>query len=174
MKDEKVLPENIVITISREYGSGGRYVGKLLADYLNIPCYDKEIIIETAKKSGLSDEYVKQFEQTKKDFSIYYNNDDNIFLNESKVIKNMANSSCVIIGRCADFILKDRESIYKIFLYSARKEINLVNKNRAKHYEYYTGQKWNDMNNYDLAINVDKLGVVKTAEIIKEILNNKN
>lgn len=193
IKDEKVLPEKIVITISREYGSGGRYVGKLLADYLNIPCYDKEIIIETAKKSGLSDEYVKQFEQTKKDFSIYYNNDDNIFLNESKVIKNMANCSCVIIGRCADFILKDKENIYKIFLYSdmdnkinrvvnyygtnksdARKEINLINKNRAKHYEYYTGQKWNDINNYDLAINVDKLGVVKTADAIKNILNNKN
>lgn len=95
--------------------------------------------------------------------------------------------------RCADYILKDRKNIYKVFLYSdmenkvkrvvnyyginktdAKKEINLVNKNRAKHYEYYTGQKWNDMNNYDLAINVDKLGVVKTAEIIKEILNNKN
>lgn len=193
LEDKKIIPENIVITISREYGSGGRYVGKLLAEYLKVPCYDKEIIIETAKKSGLSDEYVKQFEQTKKDFSIYYNNDDNIFLNESKVIKNMANNSCVIIGRCADYILKDRKNIYKVFLYSdmenkvkrvvnyyginkadAKKEINLVNKNRTKHYEYYTGQKWNDMNNYDLAINVDKLGVVKTSEIIKEILNNKN
>lgn len=105
----------------------------------------------------------------------------------------MANRSCVIIGRCADFILKDKENIYKIFLYSdmdnkinrvvnyygtnksdARKEINLINKNRAKHYEYYTGQKWNDINNYDLAINVDKLGVVKTADAIKNILNNKN
>lgn len=99
----------------------------------------------------------------------------------------------IFIGLGVGYILKDRKNIYKVFLYSdmenkvkrvvnyyginktdAKKEINLVNKNRAKHYEYYTGQKWNDMNNYDLAINVDKLGVVKTAETIKEILNNKN
>ena len=91
----------MVITISREYGSGGRYVGKLLAEKLGIPCYDKEIIVDTAKESGLDIQYIKENEQVKNDFNIYYNNDDNIYLCESNVIENFAKKPCVIIGRCA-------------------------------------------------------------------------
>lgn len=181
----------MVITISREYGSGGRYVGKLLAEKLGIPCNDKEIIVDTAKESGLDIEYIKENEQIKNDFNIYYNNDDNIYLCESKVIKNLAMKPCIIIGRCADYILKDRNDVYNVFLYSsmdkkidrvtkyygidaekAKNEINRVNKRRAKHYEYYTNQKWNDVGNYDLAVNVDTLGVENTALMIKNIIEN--
>lgn len=181
----------MVITISREYGSGGRYVGKLLAEKLGIPCYDKEIIVDTARESGLDIEYIKENEQVKNDFNIYYNNDDNIYLCESKVIKNLAMKPCIIIGRCADYILKDRKDVYNVFLYSsmdkkidrvtkyyginvkkAKNEINKVNKRRAKHYEYYTNQKWNDVGNYDLAVNVDTLGVENTALMIKNIIEN--
>lgn len=181
----------MVITISREYGSGGRYVGKLLAEKLGIPCYDKEIIVDTARESGLDIEYIKENEQIKNDFNIYYNNDDNIYLCESKVIKNLAMKPCIIIGRCADYILKDRNDVYNVFLYSsmdkkidrvtkyygidaekAKNEINKVNKRRAKHYEYYTNQKWNDVGNYDLAVNVDTLGVENTALMIKNIIDN--
>lgn len=181
----------MVITISREYGSGGRYVGKLLAEKLGIPCYDKEIIVDTARESGLDIEYIKENEQIKNDFNIYYNNDDNIYLCESKVIKNLAMKPCIIIGRCADYILKDRNDVYNVFLYSsmdkkidrvtkyyginvekAKNEINKVNKRRAKHYEYYTNQKWNDVGNYDLAVNVDTLGVENTALMIKNIIEN--
>lgn len=181
----------MVITISREYGSGGRYVGKLLAEKLGIPCYDKEIIVDTARESGLDIEYIKENEQIKNDFNIYYNNDDNIYLCESKVIKNLAMKPCIIIGRCADYILKDRNDVYNVFLYSsmdkkidrvtkyygidaekAKNEINRVNKRRAKHYEYYTNQKWNDVGNYDLAVNVDTLGVENTALMIKNIIEN--
>lgn len=188
---DAVFIKPMVITISREYGSGGRYVGKLLAEKLGIPCYDKEIIVDTAKESGLDIEYIKENEQVKNDFNIYYNNDDNIYLCESKVIKNLAMKPCVIIGRCADYILKDRKDVYNVFLYSsmdkkidrvtkyygidvekAKNEINKVNKRRAKHYEYYTNQKWNDVGNYDLAVNVDTLGVENTALMIKNIIEN--
>lgn len=110
---------------------------------------------------------------------------------ESKVIKNLAMKPCIIIGRCADYILKDRKDVYNVFLYSsmdkkidrvtkyygidvekAKNEINKVNKRRAKHYEYYTNQKWNDVGNYDLAVNVDTLGVENTALMIKNIIEN--
>lgn len=188
---DAVFIKPMVITISREYGSGGRYVGKLLAEKLGIPCYDKEIIVDTARESGLDIEYIKENEQIKNDFNIYYNNDDNIYLCESKVIKNLAMKPCIIIGRCADYILKDRNDVYNVFLYSsmdkkidrvtkyygidaekAKNEINRVNKRRAKHYEYYTNQKWNDVGNYDLAVNVDTLGVENTALMIKNIIEN--
>ena len=188
---DTVFVKPMVITISREYGSGGRYVGKLLAEKLGIPCYDKEIIVDTARESGLDIEYIKENEQIKNDFNIYYNNDDNIYLCESKVIKNLAMKPCIIIGRCADYILKDRNDVYNVFLYSsmdkkidrvtkyygidaekAKNEINRVNKRRAKHYEYYTNQKWNDVGNYDLAVNVDTLGVENTALMIKNIIEN--
>lgn len=188
---DAVFIKPMVITISREYGSGGRYVGKLLAEKLGIPCYDKEIIVDTARESGLGIEYIKENEQIKNDFNIYYNNDDNIYLCESKVIKNLAMKPCIIIGRCADYILKDRNDVYNVFLYSsmdkkidrvtkyygidaekAKNEINRVNKRRAKHYEYYTNQKWNDVGNYDLAVNVDTLGVENTALMIKNIIEN--
>ena len=111
---------------------------------------------------------------------------------ESNVIKKLAVKPCIIVGRCADYVLKDRNDVYNIFLYSsmdkkidrltryygigiekAKNEINKVNKRRAKHYEYYTNQKWNDVNNYDLAVNVDTLGVENTAEIIKNIVENR-
>lgn len=188
---DAVFIKPMVITISREYGSGGRYVGKFLAEKLGIPCYDKEIIVDTAKESGLDIEYIKENEQIKNDFNIYYNNDDNIYLCESKVIKNLAMKPCIIIGRCADYILKDRNDVYNVFLYSsmdkkidrvtkyygidaekAKNEINKVNKRRAIHYEYYTNQKWNDVSNYDLAVNVDTLGVENTALMIKKIVEN--
>lgn len=185
----KVFNKNVVITIAREYGSGGRYVGKLLANELNIPCYDKEIIRLTAKESGLEENYIKMQEQTKKDFNVYYNNDDKIFLSETNVIKKLAKKPCIIIGRCADYVLKNQKNVYKIYLYSdmnskinrvvkyynvdntkARKEIEKINKDRKKHYNYYTNQKWDNLSNYDIAINVDVLGVEKTVEAIKAIL----
>ena len=193
IKDNVKNNKKTVITISREYGSGGRDVGKLLAEYLHVPCYDKEIILETAKKSGLNKEYIKENEQIKKDFNIYYNNDDNIYLNESKVILSMAKKPSVIIGRCADYILKDNLNVYKVFLYSdeqhkidrvtkyyniskedALKEIKKVNKNREKHYEYYTNKKWNDPSNYDILLNVDVLGVAKTAKILQDIITKED
>lgn len=174
--------KHIVVTISREYASGGRYVGKLLADKLGINFYDKELISLTAKESGLTKNYVEATEETSRKTE----NDDRIFIAETKVIKNIAkNESCVIVGRCADYILKDNKDVTKIFLYSdeenkikratkyykldkdkAPKIINKINKEREKHYKFYTNRDWKDFSNYDLIINVDKKGVEKTVEDI--------
>ena len=181
--------KHIVITISREYGSGGRFVGKLVAEQLGIPFYDKELISLAAKKSGLSEKYIEEIDQNKKSANYVNNNDDRLFIAEQKTIKSLAKSSCVIVGRCADYILKDNKNAIKIFLYSdldskikrtikyyglteknALKEINKINRERAKHYKFYTGRDWKDFSNYDASFNVDKYGVEKTANNIIEIL----
>ncbi len=195
--------ENIIITINREYGSGGRYVGKLLAEKLGWKLYDKDLITMVANESGMSASYIEENEQivTGKllaNFNTqYYNNltnDDNLFIAETKAIKEIAKKgSCIIIGRCADYVLKDQDNVYKIFLCSsnekkvqravkyygkdeknALKEINRINKAREKHYNYYTGGHWKDLSNYDFSINVDTFGVEKTAEIIKEMVLQNN
>lgn len=113
--------KHIVITISREYGSGGRFVGRLVAEKLGLPFYDKELISLSAKESGLSEEYVKMTDEKKKSASYTNNNDDRLFIAEQKVIEKLAKSSCVIVGRCADYILKDNKDAIKIFLYSDSK-----------------------------------------------------
>ena len=193
---------NIVITVAREYGSGGRYVAKLLAEKLGIKFYDKDLIKIVSNDSGLSADYIEENEQNihgnlLSSFNTqYYNNlsnDDNLFIAESKAIKEIAEKgSCVIVGRCSNYILKDNKNVINVFLYSddenkvkraikyygleektALKEINRINKNREKHYHYYTHEKWKDVNNYDLCLNVDKLGVEKTAEFIEQFVKNK-
>ena len=186
--------KHIVIPIAREYGSGGRFVGKLLADKLGINFYDKELITLTAKESGLSKEYILKEDQKKNSGNYIDNNDDLIFIAEQNIIRKLyQKESCVIVGRCADYALKDKKDVVKIFLYSdmnskikravkyyglakdkAEKEINKINKQRAKHYNHFTNKEWNSFGNYDLAINVDKLGVEKTAELIKNIIVSYN
>ena len=181
--------KHIVITISREYGSGGRFVGRLVAEKLGLPFYDKELISLSAKESGLSEEYVKMTDEKKKSASYTNNNDDRLFIAEQKVIEKLAKSSCVIVGRCADYILKDNKDVIKIFLYSdskskekraikyyglnsktALRKIDKINKERSKHYKFYTNREWKDFSNYDLSFNVDKYGVEKTAENIINII----
>ena len=158
--------KHIVITISREYGSGGRFVGRLVAEKLGLPFYDKELISLSAKESGLSEEYVKMTDEKKKSASYTNNNDDRLFIAEQKVIEKLAKSSCVIVGRCADYILKDNKDAIKIFLYSdskskekraikyyglnsktALRKIDKINKERSKHYKFYTNREWKDFNN---------------------------
>lgn len=182
--------KKIVITISREYGSGGHYVGELLAKRMGLNFYDKNLINLISKKSGLSKEYVEENSQKLASFKYIDNNDDRIFIAEEKVIKDLAmKESCVIVGRCADYILKDNKDTIKVFLYSssqdkvkravkyynleedkALKEINKINSERAKHYKYYTNRDWYDFANYDIALNVDYLGVEKTAELLEQVI----
>ena len=120
-------------------------------------------------------------------------NSDDLFLKESEMIKKLADKeSCVIIGRCSDFILRDRKDIIKVFVYcgiegkikrateyygltedKAKKEINRINKLRSNHYEHYTERKWNDYTNYDICINSDILGVEEAAEVICNMAKEK-
>ena len=184
---------NFVITISREYGSGGRYIGKLIADKLGIKLYDKEFIEAVAAETGLSEEYIENNEQKREVLAGlnngYYfglDNSDDLFLKESELIKDIADKeSCVIVGRCANFILSEKKNVLKVFIYSdtenkvkratefyglsksnAEKEIKRIDKLRANHYKYYTEREWKNVANYDVCINSDVLGVEKTAEMI--------
>ena len=194
------LKEQIIVTVSREYGSGGRYVGRLVADKLGIKLYDKEFIEKVAQETGLSEEYIESNEQKREKTSNlnngYYvglNNADELFIKESELIKEVADKeSCVIIGRCADFILKDKPNVVKVFIYSemedkikrateiygfdkdkAQKEIIRIDKLRANHYKYYTEKEWKDYSNYDICINSDILGVEKAADLICQIVSFK-
>ena len=194
------LAQQMVITISREYGSGGRYIGRLIADKLGIKLYDKDFIEKVAVQTGLSEDYIESNEQKRTTLASlnngYYvglNNADELFIKEAEMIKEVAyKESCVIIGRCSDFILKDKKNVLKVFIYSdmddkikraiefygldknkAEKEIKRIDKLRANHYKYYTEKDWNNHSNYDICINSDSLGVEKAADLICEIVGSK-
>ena len=194
------LTEHTIITVSREYGSGGRYVARLIADKLGIKFYDKDFVIKLAKETGLSEEYIEENEQ-KRTFGANLDNvvagelssSDELFIKESELIKKIAQKeSAVIVGRCSDFILKDMDNVIKVFIYSneenkvkraiafygldeenAKKEIKRIDKQRANHYKHYTGKEWKDSENYDICINSDTFGVEKSAEIICDMLKSK-
>ena len=187
-----ILRSKVVITISREYGSGGRYIGRIIADKLGIKFYDKDLVNLVSKEAGLSEEFIEENDQKRNwgsSLNSSYNNDDKIFEAETRVIKQLSDKeSCVIVGRCADYILKDNENVVKIFIYSnkedkinravkyynleekkAIKQIEKVNKERAKHYKFYTNQEWGKVNNYDFCIN-SSIGTEKTADMICEYI----
>ena len=200
LENNSILDKNIVITISREYGSGGRYIAKLVAEKLKIKLYDKDFIKELTNETGLDSSYIENIEQKRTlldNFnSGYYqslNNADELFIEEANLIKKLASKkSCVIVVRCADFILKDNKNLIKIFIYSdmeskikraikyynipkkdAKKEIEKINKLRKNHYKYYTNREWNNPENYDLCLNSDSLGVEKCAEVIEQYVIGK-
>lgn len=189
-KNEK---DNIIITIAREYGSGGRYIGKLVSEKLGIKLYDKDFIEKLAENTGLSTEYIEKNEQKRtvldnfnNGYYVGLNNADELFVKESTLIKELAKKeSCVIIGRCADFILKDNKNVIKIFISNsmnskikratkyygmnkenAEKEITKINKLRENHYKYYTENNWKDPSNYDICINSDSIGIENSVNII--------
>mgnify|MGYP004637380825 CR=1 FL=1 len=193
-KHEKVSTgRHIVITIAREYGSGGRYVGKLVAQKLGIKLYDKEFITKVAQKTGLSEDYISKNEQkmnvANSLASVHYtglDNNDELFVEEVKLIKELAeNESCVIVGRCADYVLRDNPNVLKVFIYSnmknkvkravqyygiaeknAEKEIKNINKLRDNHYKHYTGGEWKNPENYDICVNSDALGIDNAVDMI--------
>ena len=194
---DNFLSKHTIITVAREYGSGGRYIARLIADKLGIKFYDKELISKLSAETGLSEEFIEKNEQRRKMFANLrlegQNNlslEDELFIKESALIEKLANEeSCVIVGRCADYVLKDKENVFKVFVYSdddgkieraskyyglkkekALKEIRKIDKERSNHYKHYTGGEWNNYSNYDICINSDLLGVEKSAEIICEII----
>lgn len=196
------LKEHVVITISREYGSGGRYIGKLLADKLGIKVFDQEIVDKVSEETGLSKEYIENYEQKRNStdtindamISEELGNVDEMFIAESNIIKKLAkDNSCVIIGRCADYVLKDEKNVINVFVYNsfeekvkrvvdiykvsnkeAQKEIKKINKQRANHYKHYTGNEWGKLENYDICINSDFMGVENAAEFLYDIVKRKN
>lgn len=179
----------LVITIARTHGSGGHEIGLKVAERLGIKFYDKEIITSTAKQLGLSDEAVTDAEQT---YSIRnIGKSGSIFEAQSRIIRDAAKESCVIIGRCADYVLRDRPYCLNIFARcdedyavtmirnkdnlpesQAREVIRLKNTAREKHYNHFTSQKWQDPLHYDLVINTAKIGIDSAVDIICNAVEN--
>ncbi|CCY07495.1 MAG: cytidylate kinase-like family protein [Coprobacillus sp.] len=197
---------NKIITIGREFGSGGREFGRRLAEELNYEYYDKEIITEISKHTSLSEEYVKEVLE-KKPHNLYpitigqsmaIFNDyqtkqiQSIYTAQCEILKYLAEkSNCVIVGRCADYILKEYNP-YRIFVHASmesrinrclsrknenedldskklEKYIKKVDKDRAKYYEFYTYQKWGDKKNYDLCVNTTNVNIKEIVSVIAKI-----
>ncbi len=199
------MSKKIIITIARQYGSGGREIGELIAKELSIPLIDKELVKDAAAKGELSEEIIRSADESAANSLLYtlamgsnvlgttihfgYKMplNDKLFILQSEAIKNYASKgSCVIIGRCADYVLRDEPSLFRIFIYGDldhRTErvkmrhpeikssqvvdvITKTDKRRASYYNFYTGNKWGKFDNYDMAINSSTFGVEETAKII--------
>lgn len=188
-----------IITISREFGSGGKYIGILVAKKLGIPCYDRDIIEKIAEESGFVNDFIKRVTEYAPSKSIFAYSfvgrgasgesiEDKIFAIQEKVIKELADKGpCVIVGRSADYILRNYDTL-DVFIYApnadkvkrtmrfkgvsereARKLVKDTDKKRSINYKYYTGKTWGERENYTVMLNSTDLGIEKTAEFIAEI-----
>lgn len=199
------MAKKIVITIARQYGSGGREIGEQVAKLLGIPLYDKEMIKDAAEAGKLDEGVIKEVEETAANSLLYtlamgsnilgttahfgYKMplNDKLFILQSEIIKKYAaEGSCVIIGRCSDYVLRENEGVFRIFIYGDiehRRQrvierhpeikestvidvINKTDKRRMSYYNFYTGGKWGKYDNYDMAINSSTLGIEGAAQLI--------
>ncbi len=201
---------SLIITIGREFGSGGRELGRRIADELGIAYYDREILLEIEKETPFCLEYIEQVTEKKPvpllpihyGMSFSVSNDPHldqsidIYTAQTKILKEVATkSSCVIIGRCADDVLKEFNPT-RVFVYAdmsskiARckerndpnasddvktlsKKIRKIDKNRSKYYEFYTGKKWGEKSNYDFMVNTSKHSIKDIAHALAETLRPK-
>lgn len=201
---------NFVISIGREFGSGGKYIGESLANRLNIKCYDNELLTKVSENYNIDISMLEKVDEKQKSsfwysFATNYvftkNNEispvsavDNLFLKQAKVIEDITNSeSSIIIGRCSDYILKDKPNVIKIFIYSsdinfkinrkiefeglnlntAKKKIKQIDKQRSEYYKHFTNQIWGDKNNYDLCVDTSKLGIDETIDVLEEYITKR-
>lgn len=199
-----------VITIARGYGSGGRTIGKMLSKELGIPFYDRELFYMASEESGINlelfgklDEKVNKgiFNPLTKKYtgklippeSSDFVSDENLFNYQAKIIKELAErESCIIVGRCADYVLKDRENVARVFVWApmesciknvmaleplnekeAEREIKKIDRYRREYYRYYTGKEWDDYTNYELCLNSALLGFKKCSACIKSFVEIK-
>ena len=186
-----------IITISREFGSGGRTIGKEVAARLGIPCYDKELIEKVAEETGYAREFVEEeseYAPSANDLVYMFlgrgfdglSNADRIWIEQRKVIEKLANDGpCVIVGRCADYILKDRSDCLHVFVYADKafraerivkqygetgvepgKRLQEKDKKRKLNYKYFTDREWGKRENYHLSIDSGFFGIEKAVSII--------
>lgn len=204
-EEEDAVP--FVITIAREYGSGGLTLGRKLATRLGVDYYDHDIIDATAERLGYSTDFVRENEQnisnaklwelifTDKSIPLSMNpsHDDAIFVSESRIIRNLAmKKPCVIIGRCANWVLRNDDKAFRVFVTSNRedavrrvmdkdsldapsadKRIEQVNTGRNNHYFQYTGRRWTDARDYDFVVNTSALGIDECADLIVECIRHR-
>lgn len=199
-----------VITIARQYGSGGRTIGQMLAKELGVEFYDKDLIKKASEESGINMALFANADEKKKGIfsklkkkhyggevlspsSSQYTSEENLFNIQAKIIRDLAQKeSCIIIGRAADFILKDRDDVISVFVHApedflveqASKKLSMsdkelekyiakIDKERAEYYKHHTGRDWTDARNYDLCLDSSKLGFEKCVEEIKAYMNVK-
>lgn len=198
------MKNKCVITIGRQFGSGGRAIGEKLAKKLDVPFYDKELISLAAKESGTNPDVFKDVDETATNSLLYtlsmgmynYGNgilamgdlpiNDKLYLLQHEIIKELATKGpCVIVGRCADYVLKDNPNCINIFIHAnmeyrkqravvvhnieekrAEHIINKTDKTRANYYSFYSGQKWGALQNYDLCIDSSKLSDDQVVDLI--------
>lgn len=195
--------KSTIFTLSRQYGSGGHEIGEKLAKKLDIPFYDNELIALAAQKSGVSKEIFEQVDEKPTNSFLYslamgsfnlgglsgyteMSINDKLFIAQSEVIEDAANKgSCVIVGRCANYVLRERSNCVNVFCYGdmedrikrvqalsglprqkAQDTISRKDKTAANFYNYYTNQKWSDPQNYDLLINTSRLSIDETVNLI--------
>lgn len=197
-----------VITIGRQFGSGGRQVGKLLAEKLGIPYYDKELLAEAAKDSGICEEIFEDHDEkpTKSLLfslvtgmqmhgeagSLYMDMPLNhkIFLAQFDAIRRIAGEGpCVIVGRCADYVLRDQKNAVKVFIKAdmahriqravdeygvdpirAEDIVRKTDKQRASYYNYYATATWGDVDNFDLCVDTGAIGIERTVELLEQFI----
>ena len=198
--------EQIVISIGRQFGSGGRIIGKALAEKLNIDYYDNELLVLAAKQNGLAPEFFESNDEISNSLFGFASNildniglgtftnnmlsGDTLFQMQSETIKKLASEkSCIIVGRCSDYILRDNPNCVSIFLHASEEErakriANRMNiseeealaklveadKKRASYYNFYSNKTWGESKTYDLSINVSKLGIEGTLNFILDYL----
>lgn len=190
-----------IITISREFGSGGRTIGKLVAEKLGVPCYDKELIEALAEETGFSKKYIEEQGEhapTKNLFSYAFvgRNIDGMSASDylwneqrKKILEIAEKESCVIVGRCADYILREREDVLNVFVHAPvadrakrivevygetdtapEKRLRDKDKKRAINYKYYTEHEWGRAQNYHLTLDSSAFGIEGCADIILNII----
>ncbi|MEG0378448.1 MAG: cytidylate kinase-like family protein, partial [Eubacterium sp.] len=203
------MNERIIITIARQFGSGGKNIGQKLAKALNIPFYDQELIDEGAKESGINPEMARELEETPTNSLLYSIASssffgtghfsptvdlpitDRLFLAQSEVIRNFAEEgSCVIVGRCANYVLRDDENTIDVFIHrdfdervnqvakiydlnqkKAEDTVKKVDKKRSSYYSYYSDKNWGQADNYDLCLNSGLLGEDNCVDIVVEFVD---
>lgn len=196
-----------IITISRAFGSGGHTIGKEVAQRLGIPCYDKELVDAVAKESGFHVDFIKEAGEYAPVTSSFLFNiavspnpmsmmntmsmADQLFVCQTNVIRNLADQGpCVIVGRCADYILRDREDCLHVFIHadmahraerivrlygetkqSPEKRLNDKDSKRRVYYKHYTNRNWGEAQNYHVSLNSGLIGIDKCVDIIVDIAN---
>ncbi len=189
-----------VITVSREYGSGGRSIAQLVAEKMGYAFYDKELIAKASEKTGFAESFIQEHGENKGSGSflslpfstVTFNGmstEDYLWSMQRNIILEIADEApCVIVGRCSDYILKDREDALHVFIHAdpedradriinqyneitdnPRKRLAEVDKKRRKNYRYYTDQEWGMADNYDVSINSSRFGIEGTAQMIVKL-----
>ena len=205
------MSDHIIVTIQRQFGSGGKTVGENLAKELGINCYNREILRMASDDSGINESLFNEADEKLQSGAIFgvskhiydgqliapgkdkFVSNENLFYYQAKIIRELAEKeSCVIIGRCADFVLKDYPNAISVFVHAnhefclekagervalkgkeLEKYVEKTDRYRGNFYHYYTGLEWEDARNYDLCIDSSDLGFDKTQEVIKEYIQVK-